>query len=114
MQEYELTVVIHPDHEANKDKVMESLRDLVKGNGGVIKKEDEWGKKKLAYPIKKQAFGLYVLFDVELPPAAPLKISNTLNITDEVMRYLLVKTDDKVRSKVAAAKKNAGEDSEEE
>ena len=114
MQEYELTVVIHPDHEANKDKVMEKLRDLVKSTAGVIKKEDEWGKKKLAYPIKKQAFGLYVLFDVELPPAALLKISNTLNITDEVMRYLLVKTDDKERSKVAAAKKSAGEDSEEE
>jgi small subunit ribosomal protein S6 len=52
--------------------------------------------------------------DVELPAEAPLKISNTLNITDEVLRYLLVKVDEKGRALLAAAKERAGGDDTEE
>lgn len=114
MQEYELTVLIHPDMETNLEKSLDVVRDLVKSNGGTIKSEDNWGKKKLAYSIRKQDFAVYVIMTVELPAAAPLKISNALNITEDVLRYLLVKIDDKERSRIADAKKNAGEDSEEE
>lgn len=113
MQEYELTVLIHPDLEANLDKTLDTVRDLVKTSGGTVKKEDSWGKKKLAYRIQKQDFALYTLMEVELPADAPLKISNALNISDAVLRYLLVKVDDKERAAIAAAKKNA-ETSEEE
>ncbi len=113
MQEYELTVLIHPDLEADLDKTLDTVRGLVKTNGGTIKNEDNWGKKKLAYRIKKQDFAVYVLMDVELPAEAPLKISNALNISDAVLRYLLVKVDEKERAAIAAAKKNA-ESSEEE
>ena len=50
---------------------------------------------------------MYVQFTAELPAEAPLKISNTLNITDEVLRYLLVKVDEKGRALLADAKKRA-------
>ena len=112
--EYELTVLIHPDLEADLEKPLTKVRDLIKSTGGTIKNEDVWGKKKLAYRIKKEDFAVYVCLELELPADAPLKISNTLNITDEVLRYLLVKVDEKERKALAAAKKNAGEDSEEE
>ncbi len=115
MQEYELTVLIHPDREADLEKALKVVRDLVTANGGTIKKEDNWGKKRLAYPISKQDFAVYVAMDVELPAPAPAKISSTLNITDDVIRYLLVKTDEKERSKIEAARaKNSDERSEEE
>ena len=52
--------------------------------------------------------------EVELPAEAPAKISNTLNITDEVIRYLLVKTDEKERSKIAAARAKNNDDKQEE
>lgn len=97
MNEYELTVLIHPDLEANLDTALDKVRSLITDNGGEITKEDNWGKKKLAYQIKRQDFAVYVYFEVKLPSAAPLKISNTLNITDEVLRYLLVKIDEKTR-----------------
>ena len=112
MQEYELTVLIHPDLESSLEKPLQVVRDLVTNNGGTISKEDNWGKKKLAYRIKGQDFGVYVLLDVALPSEAPLKISNTLNITDDVLRYLLVKVDEKERARIAAGKKN--DDKEEE
>lgn len=95
MKDYELTVLIHPDFESGLDKVLDKIRGLVAANGGEIAKEDNWGKKKLAYTIKGQDFATYVAMDLKLPATAPLKISNTLNITDEVLRYLLVKAEER-------------------
>lgn len=109
MQEYELTVLVHPDREADLDKSLKKVRDLITTNGGKAIKEDNWGKKRLAYPIKKQDFAVYVCMDVELPSAAPLKVSNALNISDDVIRYLLVKTDEKERSKIEAARAKGAE-----
>ncbi len=97
MKEYELTVLVHPDLEANLDTALGKVRALITDNGGEIIKEDNWGKKKLAYQINREDFAVYVYFEVKLPAEAPLKISNVLNITDEVLRYLLVKADEKVR-----------------
>lgn len=112
MKDYELTVLIHPDLEADLDKPLTKVRDLVKSTGGEITSEDNWGKKKLAYKINKQDFAIYVYFDVKLPADAPLKISNTLNITDEVIRYLLVTVDEKGRALLAEDKKRAAERAE--
>jgi small subunit ribosomal protein S6 len=115
MQEYELTVLIHPDRqEADLEKALGTVRELVTTNGGKVAKEDNWGKKKLAYRVAKQDFATYVLMDVELPAEAPLKISNALNISDDVIRYLLVKIDGKERAKLEAAKKNQTDDEEED
>ncbi len=104
MNEYELTVLIHPDLEANLDAALDKVRSLVTTNGGEITKEDNWGKKKLAYQIRREDFAVYVCLEVKLPSSAPLKISNVLNITDEVLRYLLVKTDEKTRRALAEQK----------
>ena len=95
MKDYELTVLIHPDLESDIEKALEKIRSLVAANGGEIAKEDNWGKKKLAYKINGEDFAVYVAMDVKLPAAAPAKISNTLNITDEVLRYLLVKAEER-------------------
>lgn len=116
MKEYELTVLIHPDLEADLDAPLAKVRDIVTSAGGTITREDNWGKKKLAYPIKREEFAVYVYMDVELPADAPLKISNILNITDEVIRYLLVKVDSKGRAALAeqAKKAEASEDKTEE
>ncbi|NCU29560.1 30S ribosomal protein S6 [Candidatus Saccharibacteria bacterium] len=104
MKEYELTVLIHPDLETDLEKALTKVRALVTDNGGEIIKEDNWGKKKLAYPIQKENFAVYVYFEIKLPSEAPLKISNVLNITDEVLRYLLVKADEKSRKAIAKEK----------
>ena len=107
MKDYELTILIHPDFESDVEKPLEKVRNLIKTNGGEIAKEDNWGKKKLAYQIRREDFAIYVAMDVKLPAAAPLKISNTLNITDEVLRYLLVTVDPKARKALEEAKLNA-------
>ena len=114
MKEYELTVLIHPDLETDLDKALGKVKSLVTDTGGEIIKEDNWGKKKLAYQIKREDFAIYVYFEVNLPADAPLKISNTLNITDEVLRYLLVKADDKARQALAEQKEREAKSESEE
>ncbi|HEU4715292.1 MAG TPA: 30S ribosomal protein S6 [Candidatus Saccharimonadales bacterium] len=114
MKEYELTVLIHPDLEVDLDAPLAKVREIITGAGGKITKEDNWGKKKLAYKINREDFAVYVYMDLELPADAPLKISNTLNITDEVLRYLLVKQDEKGRKALEEAKANAANEETEE
>lgn len=114
MKDYELTVLIHPDLEVDLEAPLTKVRDIVKNAGGEIVKEDSWGKKKLAYSIRREEFAVYVYMDVKLPAEAPLKISNTLNITDEVLRYLLVKQDEKGRKALEEAKANATNEEAEE
>lgn len=107
MKEYELTVLIHPDLESDLEAPLGTVRELVKSAGGTITKEDVWGKQKLAYAINKQHFAVYVYMECELPADAPLKISGALNISDSIIRYLLVKVDHKSREALEAAKAKA-------
>jgi len=112
VKEYELTVLIHPDLEADLDTPLNKIKGIIKDAGGEIISEDNWGKKKLAYKINREDFAVYVYMDVKLPAEAPLKISNTLNITDEVLRYLLVTVDEKGRKALEEDKKRAAKESD--
>lgn len=114
VKEYELTVLIHPDLEADLETPLKKVREIITNAGGVIKTEDNWGKKKLQYPINRENFAVYVYMDVELPADAPLKISNVFNITEEVVRYLLVKADPKARAALAEQAKRAAEKASED
>jgi len=110
MKDYELSVLFHPDLEMNLDPAIDKVKKLIENNGGEITKEENEGKKRLAYPINGQDFAVYYYMDLRLPAEAPAKISSVMNITDEVLRYLLVKTDER-RAKIAEAK--AAEEAEE-
>lgn len=99
MKEYELTVLIHPDLEMNLELATDKVKSLLEKSGGKILKEESEGKKRLAYRIKKQDFAVYYYYEVELPAEAPAKVSSALNITDEVLRYLLVIKDERRTSK---------------
>ena len=102
MKKYGLTVLVHPDLESEIDKAIDIVSGIITKADGTIVKQDNWGKKRLAYSIDKQFFANYLYFELELPATAPLKISNVLNITKEVMRYLLVKADPKTQVKTEA------------
>lgn len=90
---YELTVLLHPDLEIDLEKPLKKVEGIITNNSGKIVNQDNWGKKKLAYPIKKQEFAVYVLLEVSIAPANANKVQGLLNITDEVLRYLMVEKD---------------------
>ena len=103
MKDYELSILFHPDLEMNLDPAIDKVKKLIEANGGKITKEENEGKKRLSYAINGQEFAIYYFINVELPAEAPMKISTVLNITDEVLRYLLVRADER-RAKLAASK----------
>ncbi len=92
-KQYELTVLLHPDLEMDLEKPLKKLEGIITENGGKIVKQDNQGKKRLAYQIKKQDFAVYIYSEVEVAPVNANKIQSLLNITDEVMRYLMVEKD---------------------
>lgn len=91
MNPYELTVLYHPDLEMDIDKALAKVEKILKDNKGKIVSLDNWGKRKLAYSINKQDHAIYAYYEVELPGENVTKVESVLNITDEVLRYLLVK-----------------------
>jgi small subunit ribosomal protein S6 len=103
-RDYELVVLFHPDLEIDLEKPLAKVRQILADNGAEVVKEDNWGKRKLAYRINKEDFAVYVYMEVKIPAAGVKKIQSTLNITDEVLRYLLTAVDPRA---IAAAKEAA-------
>ncbi len=95
MQKYELMVVLKPLLvEDIKEKVMKKLEKKLADHKAKLELKELMGKRLLAYPIKKYKEGYYVLFTLEANPAETKEIEKTLNLTDEVLRYLLVKEEE--------------------
>lgn len=104
MNQYEIAVLYHPDLEVDLTKAEERVSKIITDNGGKITATDNWGKRKLAYTIKKQEHAVYVFYTVEMPGEGVKKTEATLNITDEVIRYLIVRPDLKKIAKAESIK----------
>lgn len=102
---YEMVVLFRPELEAKMDAPLKVVADLVKQNGGDIITEDDWGRKELAYKIAGETHAVYRVYELSLPAEAPAKIDNVLNITEGVIRHLIVKIDDKIEAALAEEKK---------
>ncbi|MGC1176453.1 MAG: 30S ribosomal protein S6 [Candidatus Saccharimonadales bacterium] len=109
MNQYEIAVLYHPDLEVDLSKAEERVKKIVTDNGGKVISADNWGKRKLAYAIRGNEHAVYVFYTVELPGAAVQKVENTLNITDEVIRFLITRPDLKAIAKAEAAKAEKAE-----
>lgn len=109
MSQYEVAVLYHPDLEVDLTKAEEKVTKIIADNGGKVVDTDNWGKRKLMYPIKKQEHAIYVFYTVEMPGEGVKKVEATLNITDEVIRYLITKPDLKAIAKAEAAKAEKAE-----
>jgi small subunit ribosomal protein S6 len=104
MNEYEIAVLYHPDLEIDLEKATSRVEKIFTDNGGKVVNADNWGKRKLAYPIKKNEHAVYVFYTVELPAQSVRKIESILNITDEVVRFLITRPDLKAIAKAEALK----------
>ena len=104
LNQYEIAVLYHPDLEVDLSKAEDRVKKIVTDNGGKVAATDNWGKRKLAYDIKGNEHAVYVFYTVELPGAAVQPIEAALNITDEVIRFLITRPDLKAIAKAEAAK----------
>lgn len=113
MNEYEFTVLYHPDLEIDIDKALAKIEKILKDNGATINKMDNWGKRKLAYTIKKQDHAVYVYYEIAMPGENVTKVENILNITDEVLRYLIAKPGPEIEEDEKSESTDSEDDSKE-
>jgi small subunit ribosomal protein S6 len=104
VEQYELAVLFHPDLEIALERATSQVEKLVKEAKGTIKETDNWGKRKLAYKISGQEHAIYIFYTLELPASGVNSLNNALNITDEVIRFLITKPDLKAIAKAEAMK----------
>ena len=89
MKDYELVCIIHPDLDESAFKeITEKIQNWVNEASGTVNKMDIWGRKRLAYSIRKQREGQYVLFNLSLPPANINSVEKNLQFLEPVIRYL--------------------------
>ena len=94
MAYYETMYIVHPALEAGRLKdLIVSVESTVKDFGGTTHTIEAWGKKKLAYPINKEKYGMYVLFQFESDGTKNKELNTTLDHNTNVLAYLTTKID---------------------
>jgi small subunit ribosomal protein S6 len=94
MHKYELVCIVHPDlDETAFNGIVEKVKGWVLDTKGSVDKVEVWGRKRLAYIIKKQREGQYVLFNLSLEPSATATLEKNLRFLEPVIRFMLVVVD---------------------
>jgi small subunit ribosomal protein S6 len=95
LRDYELVVIISPDvPEEEVPTTIDKLSQFITGRGGEVAEVDHWGRRKLAYPIRQHTEGNYVLTQFKLDPTQVADLEASLELTEEVIRHLVVRTEE--------------------
>lgn len=95
MRNYESMYILHPElTEEAINQHVEKFTNVIVEQGGVVEKTDLWGKRRLAYEVKKLKEGYYVLVLFQGEPATAQELERVFKITETVIRYLIVRLDD--------------------
>ncbi|HWQ05295.1 MAG TPA: 30S ribosomal protein S6 [Longilinea sp.] len=94
MRTYEVILIVHPDlDEAALTGVVEKTKGWITDAGGTVDKVDMWGKRHLAFAIKKQRDGQYVLIQAQLEPSATAEVDRNLRFLEPVIRFMIATKD---------------------
>lgn len=94
MSKYESMYILKPDLEEEKRvELIERFKNVVAEMGGTVEKVDEWGKRRLAYPINYINDGYYVLMYFEAEGTVPAELERRYKISDDVLRFIVVNLD---------------------
>ena len=104
MRPYEAMVIFDPDAEETAvTAVLDRGLELIRTNGGTPGTVDRWGKRTLAYEVRKKREGYYVLVEYAAEPPATAELERHLTLSDEVMRHKIIRLPDKVASRKRTA-----------
>jgi len=89
---YEMILIISPEVADEKfEAAIENVSRFITDSGGSVSEVEQWGKRKLAYPVKQQVEGSYVLTRFSLKPSLCKELEAKLEITEDVLRHLLIR-----------------------
>jgi small subunit ribosomal protein S6 len=96
LRDYEVLYIVRADLDDEKvQDAVKRVNTLIERSGGTIERTNLWGKRKLAYEVKQQKEGSYVLQDFQFDPSRVPELEAALKITEEVLRHLIVRKPEK-------------------
>lgn len=90
LRHYEIVFLVHPDQSEQVPQMIERYRGMIEGDGGHFHRLEDWGRRQLAYPIKKAHKAHYVLMNVECSGAALAEVEDAFRFNDAVLRHLIL------------------------
>jgi len=99
-RDYELGFILNPEvNEEQTRAIVERIEQIVRNYDGQVVRVNQWGRRRLAYPIQRYRDGNYVFIDMILAPETVLELDRTLKVSEEVLRHLIKRRDSKAVQK---------------
>ena len=105
MRHYEIVFLVHPDQSAQVSSMVQRYQGIIKNGGGKMHRLEDWGRRPLAYPIKKIHKAHYVLMNIECNEAVLTEIENAFRFNDMVIRNLILRRDKAITGQSIMMKK---------
>ena len=110
MTQYETLILVHPERGPRVKEFIERFQKVIEGQDGAVANVEEWGMRDLAYRIENQARGYYTLFHYQGTGRTVEELERNLRLTDGILRYMTVRTDEAVEpARAAEAPSPAGQ-----
>jgi len=90
MRHYEITLIVHPDQSTQVATMIAKYKEIITTNGGIIHREEDWGRKHLAYPINKIYKAHYLMMNIECDQATLDKLNYNFRFNDAILRNLII------------------------
>ncbi|GAB4357423.1 MAG: hypothetical protein Kow0073_15380 [Immundisolibacter sp.] len=113
MRHYEIVLLVHPDQSEQVPAMLDRYRHVVEGRGGVIHRQEDWGRRQLAYPIAKVHKAHYLLLNIEADDEAMRELNSSFRFSDAVLRHLVVRRDEAISEPSPVARARESEDKRE-
>ena len=90
MRHYEVTLIVHPDQSSQVTTMIEKYKELITSGGGVVHRDEDWGRKHLAYPINKIYKAHYLMMNIECDKETLDKLNYNFRFNDAILRNLII------------------------
>ena len=90
MRHYEVTLIVHPDQSSQVTTMIEKYKELITTGGGVVHRDEDWGRKHLAYPINKIYKAHYLMMNIECDKETLDKLNYNFSFNDAILRNLII------------------------
>ena len=96
MRHYEVTLIVHPDQSSQVTTMIEKYKELITSGGGIVHRDEDWGRKHLAYPINKIYKAHYLMMNIECDKETLDKLNYNFRFNDAILRNLIISKKDAI------------------
>src|SRR5690348_6185227 len=104
MRHYEIVFLVHPDQSEQVPAMLERYKGMITAGGGSIHRQEDWGRRQLAFPVAKVHKAHYILLNIECDQKTLAELTGAFRFSDAVLRHLVIKMDQAVTEPSAMAK----------